>query len=52
MLAQSSRGFLAAMFDETRGSRLGTVPGGATQPPDRLALDALIWPLIGVADVP
>jgi hypothetical protein len=53
MLAQSSRGFLAAMFDDTRGMfRLGTVPGGATQPPDRLALDALIWPLIGVADVP
>jgi hypothetical protein len=53
MLAQSSRGFLAAMFDETRDMfRLGTVPGGATQPPDRLALDALIWPLIGVADVP
>ena len=53
MLAQSSRGFLAAMFDEPRGMfRLGTVPGGATQPPDRLALDALIWPLIGVADVP
>jgi hypothetical protein len=52
-LAQSSRGFLAAMFDETRGMfRLGTVPGGATQPPDRLALDALIWPLIGVTDVP
>ncbi len=52
-LAQSSRKFLAAMFDETRGMfRLGTTPGGATQPPDRLALDALIWPLIGVADVP
>jgi hypothetical protein len=53
MLAQSSRGFLAAMFDQTRGMfRLGTLPSGATQPPDRLALDALIWPLIGVSDVP
>jgi hypothetical protein len=53
MLAQSSRGFLAAMFDETRGMfRLGTMPDGTTQPADRLALDALIWPLIGVADVP
>jgi hypothetical protein len=53
VLAQSSRGFLAAMFDETRGMfRLGTMPGGAIQPPDRLALDALIWPLIGVGDVP
>jgi hypothetical protein len=53
MLAQSSRRFLAAMFDETRGMfRLGTAPGGATQPPTRLALDALIWPLIGVVDAP
>ncbi len=52
-LAQSSRKFLAAMFDEPRGMfRLGTNPSGATQPPDLLALDALIWPLIGVADAP
>jgi hypothetical protein len=53
MLADLSREFLAAMFDEARGMfRLGTEPDGKAQPPDRLALDALIWPLIGVAEVP
>ena len=48
-----ARAFLDAMFDADRGLfRLGTVEQGATQPPEKVALDELIWPLIGVADAP
>ncbi len=50
-LAQTSRAFLDAMFDGQAGMfRLGTKPDGTVQPADRLALDAMIWPLVGVAD--
>jgi hypothetical protein len=52
-LRDPSRKFLDAMFDRKLGMfRLGTNPEGGTQPPDRVALDALIWPLVGVADAP
>lgn len=53
MLATHARQFLDAMFDATNGQfRLGTLPDGAVQPPSRVALDALLWPLIGVAMPP
>jgi len=50
-LTTSTRTFLDRMFDQTNGMfRLGTLPDGQRQPVDRFALDALIWPLVGVAD--
>ena len=50
-LEQRSRAFLDAMFDAEAGMfRLGTKPDGTVQPADKLALDAMIWPLVGVAD--
>lgn len=52
-LARPSRLFLDAMFDAASGHfRLGTMPDGTMQPPGKVALDALTWPLLGVPDAP
>lgn len=52
-LAQGSQTFLDAMFDPTAGMfRLGTTPDGTRQPVEKFALDALLWPLIGVQPLP
>ena len=52
-LASSSRVFLDAMFDTKAGMfRLGTKPDGTFQPTERVAFDALTWPLVGVKDAP
>ena len=53
ILAQQSKTFLDAMFDARAGMfRLGTLPDGARQPTEKMALDALLWPLIGVQPPP
>jgi len=50
-LTTSARTFLDRMFDRTNGMfRLGTLPDGQPQSADKFALDALIWPLVGVTD--
>jgi len=52
-LVKATRSFLDAMFDPIQGGfRLGTLPDGRSQPPDMYALDALIWPLVGVSTPP
>ncbi len=52
-LVNATRPFLDAMFDSaTGGFRMGTLPDGQPQPTHVHALDALIWPLLAVADPP
>lgn len=52
-LVKVTRPFLDAMFDPASGSfRMGTLPDGRLQPTHVYALDALIWPLLAVADPP
>jgi hypothetical protein len=52
-LAASARAFLDAAFDTVTGCfRIGTTPDGQMRGTDALALDAQLWPLLGVADAP